>query len=343
TRRNILEVRTVDISKVNKAGVMAPTEFKVRTKAYWQDPYRSVVVRDHFCAAMVFGDGQPVVVTCMNWMAQETTNTLVDGAGHSALSHIPDLNSYIKFDSRDSRDAELIVIDDWVGIFQICEGGSVRYIMIPTVYQAKTIETLPDHPPFRSTPDTTVAVGCHPEARSVMRIDGGAAVYPSCLHGPKQLRVMIQESLWSDAVIGILTVDFTRFCSDVTRTEMQQPGFHKLEYLRHEMAPVTWPTRTYCPTVGRNGWALGCVEEGEDGTYLQLYRLPQPPYYSWRLGAPSRVHLPPMVRRESMNDLLTLDDAAGVVCLEDDDKRFWFVRLSGTAGVKREAMAQARA
>ncbi|KAG8841621.1 hypothetical protein FRB91_004820 [Serendipita sp. 411] len=287
---------------------------------------------------MVFGDGQPVVITCMNWRTGETTNTLVDAAGHPSLSHIPDLSPHIRFDSRDSRDSELILIDDWVGIFQICEGGSVRYIMIPTDYQSKTIPSGEDGglPPFRSNPEGTVAVGCHPPTRSVvMRIDGGAAVYPTCLHGPKQLRVMIQESPWTDVVIGMLTLDFTRFCSDVARDEIRRrAGFHKLEYLHHEMASVTWPPGSFSPTVGRSGWALGCIRDVEENCpCVELYPLPQEAYNT-RLGTPSRVCLPPMVRRESINDLLTLEDAAGVVCLEDSDQRFWFVRIRGTNVVK---------
>ncbi|PVG00243.1 hypothetical protein CPB86DRAFT_782831 [Serendipita vermifera] len=333
--RNSLEVQTVDFDDYFRG--LGPAKLEPTAKCYWRDAYTNITLSDTICGGLVLFENRPVVLTCMNWRTNSVDNILVDLSPYEPLgiSSTKDFTSDVRFTNREAGAADVILIQDWLGVVQITSLGEVRCFLTKVHYTGPTVDMFPHFPSFR-VKEYITAVGCNPTTTASLPVVEGAAVFFSRLRKPTRMTVLValsSDELGEIPQYKIGKLDFERFYTEVASEAAHKPGFHALPSFGVEFTSVP---EEYIPIVGNVGHAIVYMVDTDwdkdlDTLYpekVMIRSVPEgsPTEKAWKdaelcLPEDKMGHWSALLPR-------ALDDANGVVALEDyDNGNMWFIKF----------------
>jgi hypothetical protein len=325
-----LEVSTIDMDPYFSATGLPV--FHPKAKCYWRDTFTSVVVSETIVGGLVYMNGAPIVVTYMDWRTGHAESILVDATSHRFPPEVQDFTSDIRFRAHHVGYAQIVLLQEWIGLIQLAANGIAGCLLFPTDFRSPTIQPYPPFPPFKLK-QHVVAVGHTSTNGSVDYIKDGAAVMSSGLHDPTALRVMtaIDIPLHGETYV-VKTIDFSSFRAQDTDPKAYTPGFHRLP-------PVEVRTRglgsAWLPIVGIYASVIAYMVDApriSDQSHSQTEQLTISKVADNHAGndeeVETRVLLPQKELGGASVEPLILDEAAGVMCvLHADTQELWFLQL----------------
>jgi hypothetical protein len=306
-------------------------------KCFWRDAYTNITLSDTTCGGLVFFENRPVVLTCMNWRTGAVDNILVDLSPYEAftINSTKDFTSHVRFTNREAGAADVILIQDWIGVVQITSLGEVRCFLTQVHYTGPTVDMFPHFPSFR-VKEHIAAIGCNPFTKDSLPVVEGAAVFLSRLCKPTRMTILVAlptDELGEIPHYKIGKIDFERFYIEVANEAVHKPGFHTLPSFDVKFTSVP---EEYIPIVGNVGHAIMYMVDTDwdkdldslNPEKVMIRPVPEgsTPEKSWKdaeLCLPNNQmgHWSALLPR-------ALDDANGIVALEDyDNGNMWFAKF----------------
>lgn len=302
-----MEVYTLDIA--DYLSHKNPIEFKAAAKCYWHDPFTHVILSDDISGGLVFTDGIPVILSCLEWRTGVTEHVLVSAREHYLFAGIRDYAEDIEFNPRKS--SQLIYVKDWVGLIQYSTGdGTLRCLLVPmrVGYPTRSVATLSSFATFRIK-TKAIAIGVAertPDTEISFLVGGQAKMMPSALH--QDGKVVFVEVDYQFSTHNVCVIDFRSLTG--RSPETFEPGFHRFPGLKVErIGGIKEP-----PKLGRSGHSFARSHAGDrEVPQLLLHSLP----FS-HSGTQGKERVATSGISMMQQSFVTMDDAAGVVCVKHD-------------------------
>lgn len=296
-------------------------------KCYWRDAFTSVVISDTLVGGLVYMNKLPIVVTFMDWRTGHAESILVDATSHYFPAEIEDLTSHIRFRAHHVGYAQIVLLQDWIGIIQLAANDIAGCLLFPTLFNSPTVHLSHSFPPFKLKRHL-VAIGHSSNGGMVEPIKDGAAVMSSRLHDPTALRVMTAIDIPFDGErYEVKTIDFSTFKAQDTDVNAYSPGFHRL-------APVQVRNRdlgsVWLPIVGVYAFAMAYMahQPRQPGQSPDHEQLTVSRVGDHQAEMETCVLLPQQEFSGTSIEPLILDEAAAVICvLHAETQELWFLHL----------------
>ncbi|CAG7846524.1 SubName: Full=Uncharacterized protein {ECO:0000313/EMBL:CCA70193.1} [Serendipita indica DSM 11827] len=345
SRRNSLEVRSLDIEDYLTSGALP--EFRTCAQVFWKDAFTRVDLGDTIATGLVFGNGLATVITCLNWRTGDAFSIMVDGLGLEEFKGVEDYSQEVQFKRQMPSYAHVLVLNDWVGIYQIVGSKTLRCLFFPTTPSIPTVRLLPGYPPFRIKHQNP-AVGCNPigpeELIPLCQMEPVRTnQHCGCVHRRIQMSIRADDVEEEDMAVfdfepvanELGTIDFERIYSELMRPNLCRPGYHSFEDRVGVQTHLPFAEGVWGSLVGSFGTAVAywksqtLGENGEVEEHLIVRRLPDPKHGNLPVRY-TRAFVS-LMKGDSVQSSLRVcafDDAMGNLSLVDDDgELLWFLQL----------------